>query len=151
MDENYAQILAGLPEKRSRSHLEPYGVLIKELLRRRRTYREIGRILLDKFQIRASISTIHDFVRRQRVPVGKARKDKAPRPNRTRRGNPADMGRKMQMDATGPAAALDDVQKRIAALKLRPLPATETNPTIFHYDPEQPLHLSSKSRKKRSG
>ena len=34
MDDNFQDILDSLPEKRSRSRLEPYGRLISDLLRR---------------------------------------------------------------------------------------------------------------------
>jgi hypothetical protein len=35
----------------------------------------------------------------------------------------------------------DETRKRIAALKSRSLPVAKTK--IFHYDPEQALHISS--------
>jgi hypothetical protein len=101
MNENFDQILAGIPEKRSRSRLEPYAVLIHELLHRRRTYREISCILLDQFQMRASISTIHDYVHRWTIRAGKARKSNVLGPDHTARRNPTDMAGKMQLDATG--------------------------------------------------
>jgi hypothetical protein len=63
MDDNFQDIIDSLPEKRSRSRLEPYGKLIDELLRRGWTYRGIAGILAKKFQLKVSISTIHDFVR----------------------------------------------------------------------------------------
>jgi hypothetical protein len=40
----------------------------------------------------------------------------------------------------------DEVQKRIADLKRRPVP-TETGSQLFHYDPSKPLHLASKLKK----
>ena len=42
-----------------------------------------------------------------------------------------------------------EVQKRIAAFKSRPIPATEVK--IFHYDPEQPLQISSPQSGKKPG
>ena len=45
MDDNFQDIVDNLPEKPSRSRLEPHGRLVEELLRRGRTYREIAGIL----------------------------------------------------------------------------------------------------------
>jgi hypothetical protein len=67
---------------------------------------------------------------------------------KTLKGNSIDRERRLQINVTETPAAIDEIQKRIAALKSRPIPATETNPKIFHYDPDQPLRLPSKSRKK---
>ncbi len=64
MDDNFQDILDSLPEKRSRSRLEPYDKLIDELLRRGWTYRGIAGIPAEKCHLKVSISTIHDFVRR---------------------------------------------------------------------------------------
>jgi hypothetical protein len=150
MDENFDQILDSFPKKQSRSRLEPYGRLIRELLRRRRTYREIACVLLDRFHLHVSISTIHGFVRRWTIPAGKARNTNGPRPDQPTRGNPVGLAGKRKMDPLGTPMAFDEVRRRIAALKSRPIPATETNTTIFHYDPEQPLHLPSNSQKKES-
>src|SRR5438034_7136145 len=44
----------------------------------------------------------------------------------------------------------DDVQQRIAALKLKPAP-TPSSPDLFRYDPNEPLHLPPKDRKPNSG
>ena len=148
MDDNFDQILAGLPEKRSRSRLEPYGVLIHEMLRRRRTCREIARILLDRYQIQASISTIHNFASRWASSAGRGRKVAESRANQTNKGNLVSGGESLQI--TQEPMGINEIQKRIAALKSRPIPGVETNSKIFQYDPEQPLHLRSKSTKKNS-
>jgi len=58
--DNFEEILNSLPEKPARSRLEPYGRLINELLRRSRTYREIARILAEKYQITAPLSDTID-------------------------------------------------------------------------------------------
>ena len=44
-DKKIREIIESLPEKRSRSRLEPYRQLIAELRRLRRTYREIAQVL----------------------------------------------------------------------------------------------------------
>ena len=139
MDPNFDRILDSLPEKRSRSRLEPYAVLIRELLRRHRTYREIASVLLDRFQLHASISTIHDFVKLWTVPAKKAGRTGIESAQQKVRKNPTNISAKMA-NAEAPVTS-DEVQRRIAALKSRPIPATETK--IFRYDPQQPLHISS--------
>jgi hypothetical protein len=147
MDPDFDRILDDLPEKRSRSRLEPYRVLIKELLRRNRTYREIARILHDRFQIHASISTIHDFVRSWMVVGKKVAGTRIESAQQRSRKGPTNISPKMPK-AKVPITS-DEVQKRIAALKSRPIPAVETK--LFHYDPEQPLQISSPPRRKGSG
>jgi hypothetical protein len=140
MDKNLERISDNLPEKRSRSRLEPYGALIREQLRRNRTYREIAGVLLDGFQIHASISTIHDFIRRWTIPdkSGRTRTEKVQRKvGKDATSTPV----KTKVPNADAPVISDEVQKRIAALKSRPIPATETK--IFHYDPEQPLQISS--------
>ena len=139
MDQNFNRILDSLPQKRSRSRLEPYAVLIRELLRRHRTYREIASVLLDRFQLHASISTIHDFVKRWTVPAKKAGRTGIESAQQKVRKNPTNISAKMPY-AEAPATS-DEVQGRIAALKARPIPKAETK--VFHYDPEEPLHISS--------
>ena len=148
MDPDFDRILDSLPEKRSRSRLEPYGVLIKELLRRRRTYREIAFILLDRFQVRASISTIHDFVRRWSA-LDKSSRTRTEKVRKKAGKDPTSISVKTQVPNAEPPVNSGEVQKRIAALKSRPIPAADTK--IFHYDPDQPLHISSLPSRKESG
>jgi len=141
MDPDFDRILDSLPEKRSRSRLEPYSALIKELLRRRRTYREIAFILLDRFQVHASISTIHDFVRRWTVAGKKVARTRTERVQKKAGKDLTSISVKTQVSKAEAPVASDEVQKRIAALKSRPSQSTETK--IFHYDPDQPLQISS--------
>ena len=51
-DDQLRDIIAALPEKLSRSRLEPYRKLIAELRRLGRTYREIALLLGEKCQLR---------------------------------------------------------------------------------------------------
>jgi len=148
MDPNFDRILDSLPEKRSRSRLEPYAVLIRELLRRHRTYREIASVLLERFQIHASISTIHDFVRRWMVSGKKVGRNRIEGAQQNAKKDTANTAGKMQMPNVEVPVTSDEVQKRIAALKSRPIPKAETK--IFHYDPDQPLHISSPPLRKES-
>jgi hypothetical protein len=143
----FRTILDTLPPKAARSRLEPYLELIHELRRRGRTYREIARILSERCGIQTSRSTVNDFVcaRSKRTQNSQRRGSLKPKA----RPDYSVLLPKTKITAeTGGTS--DDIQKRIAALKSRPIPATETNPRIFHYDPEQPLTLPSKSKKKES-
>ena len=63
LDDQIAKFLADADARPARSKLEPYAKLIRELRQRRWTYRKIAAALADRFGIRASPSTIHDFLR----------------------------------------------------------------------------------------
>ena len=140
-------IIAELPEKISRSRLEPYRALIAQLRRHRRPYREIAQLLAEKCQLHVSATAVHNFVRlhlrRERSPYKRRSTDSIGRtqisPTKvtvlTARGNSS----KKQRPATD-----KEVWQRIAELKQRPVP-TETNPKQFHYDSDEPLHLVSKA------
>lgn len=149
MDPNLDQILANLPEKRSRSRLEPHGALIKELLRRNRTYREIASVLLERFQLHASISTIHDFVRRWSAPTRKPGRARMAAAQQNSGKDQINDLASIKMPKIESPMMEDDARKRIAALKSRPLPVAKTK--IFHYDPEQPLQISSPLPEKKAG
>jgi IS30 family transposase len=140
--DKFRAILDALPEKPPRSRLEPYGELIDELRRRRRTYREIVSVLAEKCDLRVSISTIHDFVRAKSKEAKKAAKllriavpsadIHNPDPTPHRRDVP-------QLNQGNPTA--EEVQRRIAALKQRKVPPA-TNPSEgFQYNPDEPLRL----------
>jgi IS30 family transposase len=64
MEQRFLEILDHLPEMTSRSRLEPYKELIRELRRRQRSYREIARVLAEHCGIRVCHSTLHEFVER---------------------------------------------------------------------------------------
>jgi IS30 family transposase len=146
MDARFQDILDTLPEKPPRSRLEPYGELIDELRRRGRTYRDIVGILAEKCQLRVSVSTIHDFVRVRsrttRKPV-KHRRTTAPKANPDV-VRPSDSRVKAARKESPPT---DEVQRRIATFKLRSAPA-KPSPPQFQYDPDQPLRLPAKTRKR---
>ena len=137
----FQDILDNLPERPPRSRLKPYSELIDELRRRRRTYREIVSMLAEKCDLQVSISTLHDYVRAKSKEARKAAKPLRtsvpsadlhnPESTAPRRSAP-------QLNQGYPTA--EEVQRRIAALKQRPvLPAT--NPDGFEYNPDEPLRL----------
>src|SRR5438034_5098526 len=143
MDDSFQEILDSLPEKRSRSRLEPYGRLIDELLRRGWT-RGIAGILAEKCQLQVSIRTIHDFVRIRSRSKRTSPKHQAPEPSEKMKVSTARAEGKTAEEQEIPP--VDEVQQRIAALKQRPAPA-QTGPKQFHYDPSEPLRLPPKRRK----
>ena len=145
MDEKFRDILDSLPEKPPRSRLAPYNELISELRRRGRTYREIKHILAEKCGIQVSVSTLHGFMGVQ----SRARKEPAKRrpiepPKVSLRAvtlKPKELNATKQMKAQ-----IDEVQRRIAGLKLRSEPAN-ASPAQFKYDPNEPLRVPAKTRK----
>ncbi len=145
MDNRFKEILDNLPPKRPRSRLEPYAELVEELRRRGTTYRNIALILTEKCPLKVSASTVHDFVRvRSRKNIGGTRQ----RPVVSKISPSVAAGRAARnTEGNGPPA--DDVQRRIAELKLRSAPVS-AKPKGFHYNPEEPLRLPLKPLKKGS-
>lgn len=147
--DDFEEILNNLPAKPGRSRLDPYGSLIDTLLRSGRTYREIARILAEKCNVHIAFSTIHHFVRKRSRAKGNA--SQRWRPN-IRVGSKS-RGVVRTEEKEVPAADMipvEDVYQRIAALKLRPASPPETA-RVFHYDPDEPLHLHEKIKPMKSG
>jgi hypothetical protein len=136
MDANHQEILDNLEEKEPRSRLIPYRDLILELRRRNRTYREILQILADRCQICVSISTLYDFLHDQRRIDSKKKKQQAKEQNSPDPNNKPQSPKRISEEIPD----MNDLQKRIAALKKRTTPA-KTNASRFSYDPSKPLHL----------
>jgi len=63
MDAQAKKLLDEIPVKAFRSKLEPHFELIRELRRKRRTYREIAQILRDRLQVSVAHSTVQAFVK----------------------------------------------------------------------------------------
>ena len=151
MDDKFQDILDGMPEKPPRSSLEPYRELINELRRRGRTYREIAHILAEKCQLRAAASTVNRFVRKRKV--ARAKPPARLKPKSAKTVSVTTRAATERIASSNPQAerpSHDEVQGRIAALKLKPAPA-RSNPDLFRYDPNEPLHLPPKDRKANSG
>ena len=144
MNKKLDEILDGLPEKPSRSCLESFGDFIKELRRRKRTYREIAQILEDKCELRVSKSTVHRFVRARARQSGKAPRSPGATPTKAMSTeiNPS------VVSAT--TRTMDEVRRHIEEFKGRPV-AGEMSAKEFRYDREEPLHLLPEIEKDRSG
>jgi hypothetical protein len=80
MEPNTSRLLEEIPEKPTRSKLEPHTDVIDALRRKRRTYREIASFFRQHLAITVAPSTIHDFVRvrRQREKRGSTHSDPVP-------------------------------------------------------------------------
>src|SRR5437762_1902780 len=152
MDDRFQDILDGMPEKPPRSRLEPYRELIDELRRRGRTYREIARILAEKCQLRTAASTVNRYLRKRMSAKAKSPARRTPKPTKTMRvtakAATERIARPNSPQEERPSR--NEIQERIAALKLKPAPA-QSNPELFRYDPNEPLHLPPKGRKANSG
>lgn len=133
MDAKFKEILDGLPSKRPRSRLEPYGELISELRRRGRTYRDIAHILGEKCQVQVTASGVHDFVRTRSRVKGKSTK-------RFVIGSMKTVPTAPIVPSTRKSSADAEVQRRIEALKARKA-VTKAAPDKFRFDPTQPLRL----------
>jgi hypothetical protein len=151
-DDKFRDIIASLPEKVSRSRLEPYRELIAELRRLGRTYREIAHLLGEKCQVHVSAAAVHNFVRlhlrrkrnpSRRQPLGFLAAHQVATPGTNER--PVSVTNRTR--ATSPPASDEEVRRRIEELKRRPA-SVDTTPVLFHYDPNEPLHLLPKSEKK---
>jgi len=149
-DDKLREIIESLPEKRSRSRLEPYRQLIGELRRLRRTYREIAEILGEKCQVRVSAAAVHNFVRlhlrRKRNPIGQQRPGFLPRPQLGGKEHP--VSPPVRKTVTTSTVSDLEVRRRIGELKSRLAPV-DSPPTLFHYDPNEPLHLEPKTAGKK--
>jgi IS30 family transposase len=141
MDSKYRDILKDLPESSPRSCLDPVRVFIEELRRRGRTYREVVYILADHCDIRVSVSTVYRFLHNRVRTKQHPRSYHFAKLSEMTKGSTAVQSKATAlMDSEKAGAASDQIQQRIASLKIRQTP-TETMPKLFDYDPDQPLHL----------
>ncbi len=147
MDDKFKDIVTNLEERRPRSQLEPYAGLIYELQRRGRTYRDIARILTEKCGIKASRSTINDFVRSRTRAKRDPRGVRAQKSIGEQRTNQGAFSHEVHSESQKHQMPLsDDVRRRIAVLKQRHAPVKK-NAAAFQHDPDQPLLLSSSEKK----
>ena len=116
MDPAISKLVDEISEKPTRSKLEPHAEIIAALRRKRRTYREIVQFFQEHLAITVAPSTIHDFVRVRR-----------------RRGKrTVDSGEQQTVPSRqdrASSATQDDVQQRIAALKLLQINLNRSSPT----------------------
>ncbi len=117
------QFLKAAPEQPTRSKLEPYRDLIRELRRRRYTYRKIAAVLQDSFQLNKSKSAVNDFVKANSKPRRLLFEIPAATPQT-----------RIISAAIPPSAAASTSSSRPAA--------PNAPPKLFHFDPAKGLTLS---------
>jgi hypothetical protein len=139
-DELFKAIVDSLPEKRPRSRLEPYAQLIDQLRKLGRTYREIERILSEKCGIHAPRCTINDFVRQRSRRKIKIQKSPSLSVENANLPTTASADEKEPSRAQKQMPEIDDIYRRIAAVK-QSKPSAAKTADLFHYDPNEPLHL----------
>ncbi len=147
-EQQIRSILNALPARQLRSRLEPYSELIDQLRKLGRTYREIEQILSEKCGIQAPRSTINDFVRRRSRRKGKIQKSQILKEKNGNMPTAAPPEEKEVLSVESGPPAADDVYQRIAALKQRAAPIGKST-EVFHYDPNEPLHLPNKSEPRK--
>jgi IS30 family transposase len=135
MNDRLREILEALPGKRQRSRLAPFDEFIRELRRRGWTYQEIAQILADKCNVTVASTTVMRFVRARL----KARRKSS---------DQSSAGRIFAVEIDRPPD--DEIRRRIAALKER-VPAVQSASRMFHYDPDEPLHLPEKAKSEKTG
>jgi hypothetical protein len=141
MDEKLRQLLDQMPERPTRSKLEPHAEVIRELRKKRRTYQEIAAFFKQHLQLSVAPSTLHDFVKtrarqaRNRTPT--AIELPAPEPKEVHNEQAA---------AVLPPSTVA-VRKQIQAVKNRSISSPKERPR-FEFDPQQPLTLNPKAKDK---
>ena len=151
MDAKLKTILKNLPAKKPRSRLEPYRELIRKMRRRHRSYREIIQVLLDECDLQISVSTLHDFVRvrsnSQRTTPANRNVSVSNKNSKERKQSVgANKGIQVQTGAQRKEKEREDHRSTNADLPINRL----TKRTLFHYNPEEPLRLTSKQLEKKN-
>jgi hypothetical protein len=147
MDQRVQDLLDGIPEKPLLSKLQPHYELIRGLRRKRRSYREIAKILSDNFQVAAAPSTIFAFLK-VRSRYGDKRRPEATvsEPPQTGSRHYADPGEAATIGRCKPPV---DMSAHIQALKHHKLAAApRRSPPSFHYEEGEPLRLVSDAQKR---
>jgi hypothetical protein len=147
MDKKSKTILAGFTGRKNHSKLAPHGELIFKLYKRGCTIREIARILFENFGLTAAPSTVFHFISRLEQME---KEDSKPRKTKPREETPVPVMPFTTHQRPAPAAASDEIRRRIAELKQRPVQAAPEK-KLFEYDPDQPLHLVNQTVANSSG
>ena len=131
MDPRFEHVLNSLPPKKPRSRLEPYRELIREMRKRRCSYRGIAQVLHDHFGLRVAASTVNNFVI--------SRLDAQ---NRSKRNQQSLSGRiqKERGDSFRPPKILQDTFRCVENVK-QPTRSKSVRPGPFHYDEDEPLRF----------
>ena len=141
VDAKLKTILTNLPAKKPRSRLEPYRELIREMRRRRRSYREIIQVLANECDLQISVSTLHDFVRlRSRsttIAPASSGKSQNAKTGKISRGHSRDIERTQGEQSNSKERERYTRTNNTSQDKL-------AKGTLFQYNPDEPLRLSNK-------
>jgi hypothetical protein len=147
MEDNITKILDGLPPRPPRSRLDPHAILIEEMRRRGRTYKEIARVLAETCQVKSSPSNIYYFVRLRAREAKRARSRRAEQIVAEPHISSKIAFTQSTVRSTESHGNLqEDIAQRIAAVRNR-RPA-EPPPTGFTFDPNEPLRLIDPGKQK---
>ena len=135
MDPRAEELLNNSPEQPTRSKLEPYRELIRELRRRRYTYRKIAALLRGFLGVKTSKSTINDFV------IACSKQHRLPFQIPT---EPSSLDASPERSATQTADS--DVYARIEALKKRARERKPERRPLFEFTEGTPLTLIPPTR-----
>ena len=136
MDPRFEAVLKRLPQKRSRSCLEPYSDLIREMRKRGCCYREIAQVLREEFGLKVGMSTINDFV------LSGMKSKKKLNGNRTSFSG-ADGNRKTRIDTVSQQKVTQEPTRR-SPTPNQPTLSKPAPPVLFRYNHDEPLRILRK-------
>ena len=136
MDPKFEHVLNSIAPKKPRSCLEPYRELIREMRKRKCSYREIAQVLQDHFALRVAASTVNTFVMTRLNTK-----------NRLKRNRQASSGTdRNHKESLDPFRQSKIVQETLRyAEDIKPALSKSERPGPFHYDEEEPLRIIRKS------
>ena len=146
MKPQFEAILKSLPPQAPRSRLHPYSELIREMRKRKRSYREITEVLRDQFGLKAGISTVRDFLRAQT-------KSQTKRPGRDNQNLSTTRNRKELRGTNKEREALEGTARQEKAFEsterhfqksIQRGLSKPTNKPRFEYNSEEPLRILPK-------
>jgi cysteinyl-tRNA synthetase len=150
MKPQFEAILKSLPAQVPRSRLHPYGELIREMRKRKRSYREITEVLREQFGLKSGISTVRDFLRAQTKSKTKHRE----RDNQnlsTTRNRKELIGTNKEREAlagtTRQQKAFESTERRFQESMQSRLSKPANKPR-FEYNSEEPLRIFPKEGKR---
>jgi IS30 family transposase len=151
MDGRLRTILEQLPPDPPRSKLEPYADLIRDLRRRRKTYRAIAAFLAEHCNLQVQHSTIYDFVRVRKRDRTPSQSQSQLNPPMQPVHVPSDSDERTTIENSRPASPQPQPQRDIYAhfqeLKRRNSapPPPQPKPR-FHYEEGEPLELIDRTK-----
>jgi len=146
MKPQFEAILKSLLPQAPRSRLHPYSELIREMRKRKRSYREITEVLRDQFGLKAGISTVRDFLRAQTKSLTRHR-DRDNHNSSTRRNRKALTGTNKEREALTRNArtqkTFESTQRHFQESMHSRLSKPANKPR-FEYNSEEPLRILPK-------